>query len=159
MRNGKIVGPTPAETRGLDDESTMREKRTRTAEDWNLTLVATSEALPARMLEGLSSAVVACGGWVLSHGAVSESCADIDFEFPRAQCMEIYSLLVATGVELSQEAHQQLTGLCHCTRQLGARQLDHGEESAAARVHLSVYAGDGAEGFLGESMGAMREAA
>ncbi len=139
-----------------------RKNRTRTAEEWNLTLVGIAEMLPAAMLEGLSRAVTACGGWVLSHGAVSESCADIDFEFPRGQCMEIYSLLVATGVELSQEAHQQLTGLCHCTRQLDARELGHldrGETSVAARVHLSVYAGEGAESFLGQAMGPMREAA
>ena len=140
--------------RGADDEATMRDKRTKTAEEWNLMLVATTEARPAPMLEGLSRAITACGGWVLSHGSVSENCADIDFEFPRTQCIEVYSLLVAMGVELSLEAHQQLTGLCHCTRQLG-----EGAASAAARVHLSVYAGEEGEGFLGGAMEAMREAA
>ncbi len=132
----------------------MRKNRTIPAENWNLTLVAIGESLPASLLDGLSLAVAASGGWVLSHGAVSDSCADIDFEFPRTLCVEMYSLLVATGLQLGQEAHRQLTGLCHCTCQLGDE-----EASSSARVHLSVYTGEGAESFLAEAMGVMSEAA
>ncbi len=123
-------------------------------EDWNLMLVATSAASPELLLDRLSSVVVACGGWVLSKGAVSERCADMDFEFPRARCIDIYSLLIAVGVELDAEAHRQMTGLCHCTQH-----VDDGSQSAAARVNLSLYAREGSEAFLGQSTGPLREAA
>ncbi len=132
----------------------MKAERTKQAQDWNLMLVATSEREPAPLLETLRNGVTTSGGWVLSQGKVSARCADIDFEFPRARCMEVYSLLVATGVELSQEAHQQLAELCHCTMQ-----LNEGGQSAPARVYLSVYAGEGSESFLGQTMGSRTEAA
>ena len=133
----------------------MKQKQTTQAgQDWNLMLVAMSEAAPAPLLEHLSHAIVACGGWVLSHGEVSKQCADIDFEFPRAHAMEIYCLLVGAGVELSLEAHGQLAALCHCTRQLGEE-----ERSVAARVNLSVYARAQGEAFLGDAVGALPQAA
>ena len=133
------------EVRAGDDESNMTEKRT-TPEDWNLMLIATSDCTPKHVLDQLSGAVLACGGWVLHMGAVSERCADIDFEFPRAYCAEIYGLLVGIGMELSQEAHAQITALCHCTQH-----MDEETQSMAARINLTVYARAGSEEFLGES--------
>ncbi len=124
-----------------------------TPEDWNLILTAVTDMAPAAQLRQLSGAIVACGGWVLSQGAVSEQCADIDFEFPRARCVEIYSLLVVLGIALNAEAHAQMTGLCHCTQHADAQ-----SQSEAARVNLSLYAREGSEGFLGESQ-PLREAA
>ena len=117
-------------------------------------LMATSTAAPRSLLEQLSGAIVACGGWILSQGAVSEQCADMDFEFPRARCMEVYSLLVAMEIALCPEAHRQLSGLCHCTQYAGEQ-----SQSAAARVNLSLYAREGSESFLGEPAEPLREAA
>ena len=131
----------------------MKEKRT-TPEDWNLMLIATSDRAPKHVLDQLSGAVVACGGWVLNLGAVSERCADIDFEFPRAYCAEIYGLLVGIGMELSQEAHHQITALCHCTQH-----VDEDAQSMAARVNLTVYARAESGEFLGEGGFVMEEAA
>ncbi len=131
----------------------MKEKRT-TPEDWNLMLIATSDRAPKHVLDQLSGAVVACGGWVLTLGAVSERCADIDFEFPRAYCAEIYGLLVGVGMELSQEAHHQITALCHCTQH-----VNEDTQSMAARVNLTVYARAESEEFLGEGGFVMEEAA
>ena len=102
--------------------------------EWNLVLLATSPDGPERVLRFLAGAVCACGGWVLSSGSSGEQCAEIEFEFPRANCVEIYSVLVATEVTLSQEAHLQLTELCQCTNYL--------LESKAydiVRLHLTVY--------------------
>jgi hypothetical protein len=102
--------------------------------DWNLVLIASSPDGPERVLRFLSGAVSACGGWVLSHGSSGEECAEIDFEFPRANCVEIYSVLVATGVTLSQEAHMQLTELCQCTSYLlETKAYD------VVRLHLTIY--------------------
>ena len=129
---------------GAVDEETMKQMQ-KAPEDWNLMLVAASDRVPQQVLDQLSGAVTACGGWVLSMGAVSERCADIDFEFPRAYCVEIYGLMVSMGVDLSQEAHHQITALCHCTLH-----MDEDTQSMAARVNLSVYARAGSEAFLGE---------
>ncbi len=120
-----------------------QEEQDRPNEDWNLMLIATCELHPGELLEDLSLAIFACGGWVLSRGGISERCADIDFEFPRLQAVEIYCLLVAAGVELSVEAHQGLTALCQCTRQA---RMD--KQSAAARINLTLYVRQGSESFL-----------
>jgi hypothetical protein len=104
------------------------------SQDWNLVLIASSPDGPERTLRFLAGAVSACGGWVLNSGSSGDECAEVDFEFPRANCVEIYSVLIATGVTLSQEAHLQLTELCQCTSYL--------LESKAydiVRLHLTVY--------------------
>jgi hypothetical protein len=102
--------------------------------DWNLLLVASSPNGPERVLNFLAGGVAACGGWVLSKSSSGETCAEIDFEFPRANCVEVYSVLLATGVTLSQEAHLQLTELCQCTMHLFASRGFH-----LVRLHLTVY--------------------
>jgi hypothetical protein len=38
------------------------------------------------------------------------------FEFERQACIDIYSVLIASGVELSQTGHIHFTELCQCTR-------------------------------------------
>ena len=132
----------------------MREKQARAAEEWNLTLAATSADEPLPVLKVLGSAVTAQGGWVLRQGGVSDRCADMDFEFPRSRGMEVYGLLLAAGLVLSREAHEQLMGLCHCTGHVGAR-----EREAVARVHLSVYGREGSEAFFGTAFSDVEEAA
>jgi len=138
----------------LDDKEAMKNTgKTQVAEDWNLVLVATSEVMPKPLLDLLCGGIHACGGRVLTHGKVSEHCADIDFEFGRHSSMEMYSLLVSAGLSLSLEAHHRLTELCQCTL------LVSREASARVRVHLSVYAGEGADSFLADTFGSVREAA
>jgi hypothetical protein len=38
------------------------------------------------------------------------------FEFERQACVEVYSLLIAAGLELSQNGHIRFTELCQCTK-------------------------------------------
>jgi hypothetical protein len=38
------------------------------------------------------------------------------FEFERRACVEMYSLLIAAGLDLSQSGHIRFTELCQCTR-------------------------------------------
>jgi hypothetical protein len=57
-----------------------------------------------------------CGGWVLSRGASDTGVVNLLFEFERRECVEIYSLIVAAGIELSQSGHIRFTELCQCTR-------------------------------------------
>lgn len=140
-----------------------QEETTYTPQDWSLMLVAVTAELPTQLLDQLNPAIVACGGWVLRHGAVSEGCADIDFEFPRDAAIEMYSLLVGAGMALSAEAHQQLAGLCQCTRhleQIGKRDAEvSGFEATTARITLSLYVRDQGEGFLANIPAELTEAA
>jgi len=122
--------------------------------DWNLLLVATSPDGPERVLRFLGGAVSACGGWILSRSANGEECAEMDFEFPRANCVEIYSILMAAGVALSQEAHLQLTALCQCTRYM----LTHAAADIV-RMQLTVYTHTGAAFAGNEAEEAESEAA
>ncbi len=68
------------------------------------------------MVKSLTGAILACGGWVLSRSASETGQIEILFEFERRSCLEIYSILIAAGLELSQSAHIRFTELCQCTR-------------------------------------------
>ncbi len=136
----------------MDDEGSMRKTGAAgMAEERSLNLVATCAGAPKAMLEPLSQAVVACRGWVLAQGEVSPRCADMDFEFSREHAVEIYGLLVGMGVELSTEAHGQLTCLC--------QRMQHADPDAAVRVYLTLYAAEGSESFLGSGPRTLQEAA
>lgn len=71
---------------------------------------------PAGLVQLLTGAILGCGGWVLSRGASDSGVVNLLFEFERPICIDIYSMLVATGIELSQSSHIRFTELCRCTR-------------------------------------------
>lgn len=71
---------------------------------------ATSREEPGWTVKTLTGAILACGGWVLRRSASDAGPIEILFEFERRCCPEIYSILVAAGLELSQSAHVRLTG-------------------------------------------------
>ncbi len=97
-------------------------------------LTAQSADEPQRLIRFMTGALVACGGWVLTRGVCGEESADICFEFARASCVEIYAVLIASGLELSREAHLKLTELCHCTKSLiETKAFD------IARMQLTIY--------------------
>ena len=99
-----------------------------------LRLTAVAADNPERLVRYLSGAVLACGGWILTRSTQGSHSAELDFEFARASCVEIYSVLVAAGLELSRDSHLQLADLCHCTRNLiESRALD------IARVVITIY--------------------
>jgi hypothetical protein len=83
--------------------------------DWNLRLTAACDDA-ARAVRFLTGAVMACGGWVISRSLAAGGTA-IEFAFARATCVEMYSLLLAAGLELSAASHQALAILCLCTRE------------------------------------------
>lgn len=103
-------------------------------EGWTLILTAISADQPERLVRFLTGALLSCGGWVLTRATRGEHAAELDFEFARACCVEIYAVLVAAGLELSRDSHLQMSELCHCTRNLmETRAFD------IARVALTVY--------------------
>ena len=83
---------------------------------WAMELNAISAQDPSRLVQSLTGAILGCGGWVLSRGANDTGMVSMLFEFERQACIEIYTLLIATGVELNRNAHIRFTELCQCTR-------------------------------------------
>jgi len=76
---------------------------------------AISSEDPARLVRSLTGAIRGCGGRVIGRGANLAGTVKVTFEFERLACLEIYGVLVATGVEFGQTGHNRLTELCQCT--------------------------------------------
>jgi hypothetical protein len=77
---------------------------------------ATTMEEPTRLISNLTGAILGNGGWVLSRGASDSGTINMLFEFERVCCIDMYTLLIAVGLELSQLAHLRFTELCQCTR-------------------------------------------
>ena len=84
--------------------------------NWALQMKATTMDDPARLIPSLTGAILGNGGWVLSRGASDSGLISMLFEFERQNCVDMYTVLIAAGVELSQLAHMRFTELCQCTR-------------------------------------------
>jgi hypothetical protein len=100
---------------------------------WAIQMRAVSTVEPGRLVRTLTGAIVACGGWVLSRSASDKGTVRFLFEFERRACVEIYSILISAGLELSQSAHLRFTELCQCTS-LGPR----GCGSEIASIDLEI---------------------
>ena len=84
---------------------------------WELNLIALCAEDAPRTIRFLTGAIMACGGDVRSRRFDAGGTASIEFEFVRAVCVEMYSVLIAAGLELSAESHLTLASLCQCTRE------------------------------------------
>jgi hypothetical protein len=102
---------------------------------WALQMSAVSIEEPERLVQSLTGAILGCGGWVLSRGANDTGTVNMLFEFERHACVDIYSVLIAAGVELSQTGHIRFTELCQCTR---SHQRDCGTEIASVDLEIQT---------------------
>jgi hypothetical protein len=91
---------------------------------------------PSRLVQTLTGAILGCGGWVLSRGANDTGMVNMLFEFERQACVDIYSVLIAAGVELNQKGHLRITELCQCTR---SHQQDCGTEIASIDLEIQTF--------------------
>ena len=91
---------------------------------------------PSRLVQSLTGAILGCGGWVLSRGASDTGTVNMLFEFERQACVEIYSVMIAAGLELSQSGHIRFTELCQCTR---SHQQDCGTEIASVDLEVQTF--------------------
>ncbi len=105
-----------------------------TKEPWAIQVKAVTAEAPQRLIQTLTGAILGCGGWVLSRGADDSGMINMLFEFERQHCIEIYTVLVAVGLELSQSAHMRLTELCQCTR---SQEAECGSEIVG--VDMEIY--------------------
>ena len=103
---------------------------------WAMQMRAISAEEPARLVQTLTGAILGCGGWVLSRGANDTGTINMLFEFERHACVEIYSILIAAGLELSQNGHIRFTELCQCTR---SQQRNCGTEIASVDLEIQTF--------------------
>jgi hypothetical protein len=103
---------------------------------WAMQMKAISIEEPARLVQTLTGAILGCGGWVLSRGANDTGTINMLFEFERQACVDIYSVLIAAGLELSQSGHIRFTELCQCTR---SNRLDCGTEIASIDLEIQTF--------------------
>ncbi len=96
---------------------------------------AVSMEEPSRLVKTLTGAILGCGGWVLSRGASDSGTVSLLFEFERQACLDIYSVLIAAGLELDQLGHIRFTELCQCTR---SRQKECGREIASVDLEIKT---------------------
>ena len=103
---------------------------------WALQMKAVSIEEPGRLVQTLTGAILGCGGWVLSRGANDTGTINMLFEFERHACVDIYSVLVAAGLELSKSGHLRFTELCQCTR---SSRVDCGAEIASIDLEIQTF--------------------
>ena len=103
---------------------------------WALQMKAVSGEEPSRLVQTLTGAILGCGGWVLSRGADTTGLVNMLFEFERRSCVDVYSLLIAAGLELGRSEHVQFTELCQCTRN---QPRDCGTEIASVDLEIQTY--------------------
>lgn len=103
---------------------------------WAMQMKAVSTEDPSRLVQSLTGAILGCGGWVLSRGTNDTGRVNMLFEFERHACVDIYTLLIAAGVELSQIGHFRLTELCQCTR---SQPRDCGAEIASLDLEIQTF--------------------
>ena len=103
---------------------------------WALEMQAVALEDPSRLVKNLTGGILGCGGWVLSRGASDSGIVNMLFEFERQACLDIYSVLIASGLELSQNGHLRFTELCQCTR---SRQQECGREIASVDLEIQTF--------------------
>jgi hypothetical protein len=103
---------------------------------WAMQMNAVSVEEPSRLVQTLTGAILGCGGWVLSRGANDTGLINMLFEFERQDCVDVYSVLVAAGLELSKTGHIRFTELCQCTRN---NHSSCGEEIASVDLEIQTY--------------------
>ena len=103
---------------------------------WAMQMKAISIEEPSRLVQTLTGAILGCGGWVLSRGANDTGTVNMLFEFERQACVDIYSVMIAAGLELSQSGHIRFTELCQCTRN---QQQECGADIASIDLEIQTF--------------------
>lgn len=122
---------------GVRQDETIHDPEFLQVIPWAMQMKAVSMEEPNRLVRTLTGAIKGCGGWVLSRGADSNGAVSLLFEFERQACVDIYSMLVAVGLDLSQAGHLRFTELCQCTH-LQPREC--GTEIASVELEIQTFA-------------------
>jgi hypothetical protein len=115
---------------------------------WAMQMKAVSAVEPGRLVHTLTGAILGCGGWVLSRGSNDTGTINMLFEFERQSCVDIYSVLIAAGLELSQNGHIRFTELCQCTR---SNHQDCGADIASIDLEIQTFPIEGVNSLYNPS--------
>jgi hypothetical protein len=70
------------------------------------------------LLPTLTSALADCGGWVLDRKTLSPTTMEFRIEIQLRAVIDLYSSILASGLELTRGGHLGLTHLCTCRKNL-----------------------------------------
>ena len=87
------------------------------------------------LLPTLTSALADCGGWALDRKTLSPSTMEFRIEIQLRAVVDLYSSILASGLELTRGGHLGLTHLCTCRKNL-ATPADLGQ-IVAIRIEIS----------------------
>src|SRR5580658_8857463 len=136
LRDNGYAGEAGSDKSGVRMMMPVQNAARETTIPWAMEMKAISAGEPSRLVQTLTGAILASGGWVLSRGANDSGTVSMLFEFERQACVEMYSLLIAAGLELSQNGHIRFTELCQCTR---SQQTDCGTEIASVDLEIQTF--------------------
>jgi len=72
------------------------------------------------LLPTLTSAFADCGGWILDRRTLTPSTIEFRLEIQLRAAVDLYSSIIASGLELTRSGHLGLTHLCTCRKNLSA---------------------------------------
>jgi hypothetical protein len=72
------------------------------------------------LLPSLTSAFADCGGWILDRKTISATTMEFRLEIQLRAVVDLYSSILASGLELTRGGHLGLTHLCTCRKNLAA---------------------------------------
>ncbi len=72
------------------------------------------------LLPTLTSAFADCGGWILDRKTLSPTTIEFRLEIQLRAVIDLYSSILASGLELTRAGHLGLTHLCTCRKNLAA---------------------------------------
>jgi hypothetical protein len=87
------------------------------------------------LLPTLTSAFADCGGWILDRKTLSPTTMEFHLEIQLRAVVELYSSILASGLELTRAGHLGLAHLCTCRKNL-ATPSDLGQV-VAIRLEIS----------------------
>ena len=70
------------------------------------------------LLPTLTSAFADCGGWLLYRKTLSPTTMEFRLEIQLRAVVDLYSSILASGLELTRAGHLGLTHLCTCRKNL-----------------------------------------
>lgn len=72
------------------------------------------------LLPSLTTAFADCGGWILDRKTLSPTTMEFRLEIQLRAAVDLYSSILASGLELTRAGHLGLTHLCTCRKNLAA---------------------------------------
>jgi hypothetical protein len=72
----------------------------------------------AAVLPQLTSSFADCGGWVLDRKTLSPTTVQFRIEIQLRSVLDLYTAILAAGIELTRAAHLSFQDLCTCRQHL-----------------------------------------